>query len=72
MPSFKLSIAELRGKELDPVLKQASQQFLSDDIFVKSRAFHQFSWKANMHLFEERCKNMKTEHPEMDDASIQK
>ena len=25
VPSFKLSIAELRGKELDPALKQGSQ-----------------------------------------------
>ena len=24
-----------------------------------------------MHIFEERCKNMKVEHPEMDEASIQ-
>jgi hypothetical protein len=72
VPSFKLTIVELRGKELDPVLKQASQQFLSDDIFVKSRAFHQFAWKENMHVFEERCESMKIEHPEMDDASIQK
>ena len=52
-------------------MEQASQQFLSDDVFVKSRDFHQFVWKANMHIFEERCKNMKTEHPEMDEASIQ-
>ena len=71
MPSFKFTIADLRGKELDPVLEQASQQFFSDDVFVKSRAFDQFVWKENMHIFEERCKNMKIKHPEMDEASIQ-
>ena len=72
MPSFKLIVSDFRGKELDLVLEQASQQFLSDDVFVKSRAFQQFVWKENMHIFEERCKNVKTEHLEMDEASIQK
>ena len=71
MPSFELTVADFRGKELDPIFKQASQQFLSDDSFVKSRAFYQFAWRENMHIFEERCKNMKAEHPEMDEASIQ-
>ena len=40
MPSFELTVADFRGRELDPILEQASQQFLSDDSFVKSRAFH--------------------------------
>ena len=70
MPSFELTVADFRGRELDPILEQASQQFLSDDNFVKSRAFHQFSWRENMHIFEERCRNMKADHPEMDEASI--
>ena len=71
VPSFELTVADFRGRELDPILEQASQQFLFDDSFVKTRAFHQFAWRENMHIFEERCKNVKTEHPEMDEASIQ-
>ena len=57
--------------ELDPVLEQASHQFLSDDNFVESRAFHQFVWRENMSNLEERCKKLKIEHPEMDEASLQ-
>ena len=72
MPSFELTVADFRGRELDPVLEQASPQFLSDDSFVKSRAFYQFAWRENMHIFEERCKNVKTNNLEMDEASIQK
>ena len=39
LPSLDLTVADYRGKELDPVLEQASHQFLVDDSFVKSRAF---------------------------------
>ena len=70
-PSFDLTISDYRGKELDPVLEQASHQFLSDDSFVKSRVFHQFAWRVNMNNFEERCTKLKAEHPEMDEKSIQ-
>ena len=56
---------------MDPVLEQASHQFLSDDSFVKSRAFHQFSWRVNMNNFEERYTKLKAGHPEMDEKSIQ-
>ena len=68
---FELIVVDFKGRELDPILEQASQKILSDDSFVKSRAFHQFSWRENMHIFEEKCKNMKAEHPEMDEASNQ-
>ena len=71
MPSFELTIVDFRGKELEPILEWANQKFFSDDIFVKSRAFNQFAWRENMHIFEENYKNMKVEHPEMDEASIQ-
>ena len=71
MPSFELTVVDFRGKELNPILEQASQHFLFDDNFVKSRVFHQFSWRENMHIFEEKCRNMKAEHLEMDEASIQ-
>ena len=39
LPSLDLKIAEYRGRELDPILEQASHQFLADDSFVKTRAF---------------------------------
>ena len=66
MPSFELTIADYRGRDLDLVLEQASQQFLSNDSFVKSRTFSQFAWRTNMSNFEERCKKLKAKHPEMD------
>lgn len=40
MPSFELTMSNFKGRELDPILEQASQQFLLDDSFVKSRAFY--------------------------------
>lgn len=40
MPSFELTIEDFRGRELDPILEQASHQFLFDDSFVRSRDFH--------------------------------
>ena len=40
MPSLDLTVVDYRGRELDPVLEQASHQFLSDDSLVRSRAFH--------------------------------
>ena len=71
IPSLDLTVADYNGRELDPVLEQASHQFLSDDNFIKSRAFQQFAWRVSMNIFEEKCKKLKTEHPEMDEAAIQ-
>lgn len=59
MPCLEMIVADFKGMELDPILEQASQQFLLDHRFVRSRAFHQFAWRENIHNFEERCKNMK-------------
>ncbi len=56
LPSLDLTIVDYRGRELDPILEQASHQFLTDDSFVKSRAFQQFAWRTNMNVFEEKCK----------------
>ena len=56
---------------MDPIIEQASHQFLSDDSFVKSKVFHQFAWWANMGKFEEKCKKLRTEHPEMDETTLQ-
>ena len=71
IPSLDLTVADYSGRELDPVLEQASHQFLTDDNFVKSRAFQQFAWRVSMSIFEEKCRKMKTEHPEMDEIAIQ-
>ena len=51
MPCFELIVVDFMGRELDPILELASQQFLSDDNFVKSRAFFQFSWRESMNIF---------------------
>lgn len=51
-PSFDLTVGDLGGNEMDPVVYQAAQTFMSDDSFVKSRAFLQFLWNRNFHHFE--------------------
>lgn len=56
MPSLELTIADYRWKQLDAVVEQASHEFLSNDNFVKSKAFYQFAWRTNIENFEERCK----------------
>ena len=71
MPSFELTIAYYRGRELNPRLEQVSQKFLLDDKFVKSRAFCQFVWRTNMIKFEERCNKLRIEHPKLEEAALQ-
>ena len=61
MPSLDLIVADYKGKEIDPIIAQASQKFIDDESFVKSRAFAQFLWRKNIGNFEERCKRIKVE-----------
>lgn len=70
MPNLELIVADYRGKELDLVLEQTNHEFLSDDNFVKSRAFYQFSWRNNIEKFEEICNKRKAKHPKKEDAVI--
>ena len=39
-----LTMADYRGKEIDPIISQAYDQFISDNNFVKTKAFKQFLW----------------------------
>ena len=71
MPSLELTIVDFKGRDLDPVVEQASQQFLLDDSFVKSKALHQFPWRTNIGKYEERCDKLKAEHPKIEDVTIQ-
>lgn len=71
MPSLKLTMVYFKGKELYPVMEQGNHQFLSDDSFVNSRAFHQFAWRKNIGKYEERCNKLKAEHLEIEDVAIQ-
>ena len=50
-----LTMADYKGKEIDPIISQAYDQFISDNDFVKSRAFKQFLWQINMHNFQLKC-----------------
>ena len=70
MPSLELTVADYKGRELDPMVEQASHEFHSDDSFVKSRSFYQFACKKNIELFEERYNKRKAKHPKMEEASI--
>ena len=58
IPSLDLIVVDYKGRELDPMIEQASHQFLLDDSFVKSRAFHQFAWRTNIGKYEERCNKL--------------
>lgn len=71
MPSLELIVVDFKGRELDPVIEQASHQFFSDDNFINSRAFYQFAWRKNIGKYEERCNKLKVEHPEIEDVAIQ-
>ena len=39
IPSLDLIVADYQGKEIDPIVAQASEKFINDENFVKSRAF---------------------------------
>ncbi len=71
MPSLELTVADYKGRELDPMVEQASHEFLSDDSFVKSRFFYQFAWTTNVEWFKERCNKRKEEKLEMEEAALQ-
>lgn len=51
IPSLDLTVANYQGKEIDPLVAQASEKFINDENFVKSRAFAQFLWKLNIGNF---------------------
>jgi len=38
-PSLDLTIVDYHGKEIDPIVAQASDKIINDESFVKSRAF---------------------------------
>lgn len=71
MPSLELKVVDFKGTELDPMIEQASQQFLLDDNFVKSRTFHQFAWRTSIGKYEERFNKIRKEHPELEEAALQ-
>ena len=50
-PILDLTIVDYRGKEIDPIIGQAYDQFILDNDFIKSRVFKQFLWRINMHNF---------------------
>ena len=64
-------MADYRGEEIDPIIGQAYDQFISNDDFVKSRAFKQFLWRINMHNFQLRCKKIKAEQPNVKESTIE-
>ena len=72
MPSLDLIVADYKGRELDPIMEQASHESLLDENFVKSRTFYQFSWRLNISRFEERCNKLKSKHLEIEDVAIQR
>ena len=70
-PTLDLIVEDFKGREIDPVIHQDFNKFLSDDDFVKSREFLQFFWRINIQNFEVRCKKMKIEKPNKEDSIIE-
>lgn len=58
-----LTNGELKGQEMDLIVKRASEEFLADSNFVTSGAFIQFLWKQNIDQFKTRCEQRKSEQP---------
>ena len=69
-PSLDLTVADYQGKEIDPIVSQASEKFINDEKFVKSRAFAQFLWRLNIGNFEKTCEKVKAEQPDKSDSAI--
>ena len=63
-PSLDLTLADYQGKDIDPIVSQASERFINDENFVKSRAFAQFLWRLNIGNFEKTCEKIKIKHPD--------
>ena len=63
-PSLDLTVADYQGKEIDLIVAQASEKFINDESFVRSRAFAQFLWRLNIGNFEKTCEKIKAEQPD--------
>ena len=68
---LELTMANYRGREIDPIIGQAYDQFISDNDFVKSKAFKQFLWRTNMHNFQLKYKKIKAKQPDVEDFAIE-
>lgn len=65
-----LTIVDYQGKEIDPIIVEASQKFIDGENFVRSRAFAQFLWRKNIRNFEKTCEKIKIEQPDKPDSII--
>ena len=70
-PILDLIVEDYRGKEIDPIIGQAYDQFINVNNFDKSRAFKQFLWRINMHNFQLRCMKIKVEQPNVEESTIE-
>ena len=68
---LELTVVDYRGKEIDPIIGQANDQFILDNDFVKSRAFKQFFWRINIHNFELRCNKIKEKKLDVEASAIE-
>lgn len=73
-PSVEMDLIaeEFKGKELDPIIKQASEEFLADNNFVTTGSFMQFFWKQNIEKFKAKCEKRKSEQPHKDASTVRK
>lgn len=66
-----LTVGEFTGKELDPIIKQANEEFLADNSFVKIGSFMQFVWRTNIENFKKRCEKRKMEYLDKDTSAVE-
>ena len=64
-------MVDYRGREIDPIIGQAYDQFISNNDFVKSRAFKQFLWRINMHSFQLGYNEIKVEQLDVEESAIE-
>lgn len=64
-------VEEFRGKELDPIIKQVSEEFLAYDSFFKTRSFLKFVWRKNIEQFKAICEKRKNECPHKDISAVE-
>ena len=67
-PVLDLTITDYRGKEADPIINQAYDNFVSNDDFVKPRVFKQILWRIHMQIFEAKCRKIKIEQSNKEDS----
>ena len=61
MPLLAHIVEYFRGKEINPIVEQATKNFFDDENFVKHRGFITFLRRDNIRTLEAKCNKIKEE-----------